>query len=259
MRGQAINVNRFFANCRLGFANCRHALRRATLALTAAAVAGLSGAFGTAAIEPLPRSAFWFGSIMSIWLAWEVWFGWWLRRGWSWQRALLSGFPLMLMLLPFQIHGLLRLLGHSPAPLPLLFVRGAIIGLVLLPVLLVFVPRPVTARGDRADTERTFPGTAILIDQIAALVAEDHYVRLHLADGTNRLLHRRFRDTVRDLAGQPGQQVHRGAWIAAAHRGRARRDGARWTIALPCGPTISVSRSRASELRKLGWIGRGIN
>ena len=50
-------------------------------------------------------------------------------------------------------------------------------------------------------------------DLVVALQAEDHYVRVHLADGSSRLIYSRFADALDQLKSFDGMQVHRSFWV----------------------------------------------
>lgn len=249
MTAHLSHLNGFFAKCRFHFANDGRALLLGAVSLSAALIASLAGAFGTGALAIVPRTAFWVLSIMPIWLFWELWFVRWLGRGWSWQRTLLVGLPLVLAVIPLEVMLLLSLFGVETAPLANLFLRSAAIVLVLLPIVLIFAARIERAVRRRANPPARFRGTAIALDEIAALVAEDHYVRIHLTTGGSRLIRRRFRDAIVDLGETDGQQVHRGAWIAESCRSAAQRQGERWFIAVSPELSLPVSRSHAARLR----------
>jgi hypothetical protein len=87
-----------------------------------------------------------------------------------------------------------------------------------------------------------------------AMVAEDHYLRLHFADGRQPLLLYRFGDAVRELAAQDGLQVHRGAWVAAMARPKALRDGRKWRLQLENGTIIAISDTYLPMVRRRGWL-----
>lgn len=89
---------------------------------------------------------------------------------------------------------------------------------------------------------------------VDAVVAEDHYLRLHLADGRRPLLLHRFGDALAELAGADGEQVHRGAWVAARAVAGARRDGRRWVLRMADGSEFRVADSRVAAVRARGWL-----
>jgi hypothetical protein len=260
---RAAALKAIFAKRALRFANGARWQRAAALALAAALFAALVGAFGTGGLPLGSRLAFWLGLVGWNWLKWELLFAVLLRRGLDWRAILAIGCCMCAISIPFEVRLALDLAGSDQtashgglllrsAALTVLLAFGA---LVLVPWLHRASASQVlsNARPDQQVPPR-FEGTAIRLDSIAALVAEDHYIRLHLADGSERLVLHRFGDALAQLAGTPGEQVHRSAWIADQYRGEAIRSGKRWSIR--AGPvTIPVSRSHSPRLRKLGWLG----
>lgn len=86
-----------------------------------------------------------------------------------------------------------------------------------------------------------------------AVEAEDHYLRVHTAKGSDLIL-LRLSDAVTELAGLDGAQTHRSWWVArAAVRGVARGDG-RATLTVEGGLKVPVSRAHAAALRAAGWF-----
>ncbi len=90
--------------------------------------------------------------------------------------------------------------------------------------------------------------------QVMAVEAEDHYLRLHLADGRKPLVLYRLRDALAELSHLDGEQVHRGYWVAGgAVRGLERRDGRKWALRLECGLLVPVSATFMPAVRRRGW------
>ncbi len=87
--------------------------------------------------------------------------------------------------------------------------------------------------------------------RLLALEAEDHYLRIH-TDGGSLLVLMRLRDAMTELGPAAGWQTHRSFWVAAQVSGRAERSGQGWTLILPGGLVIPVSRTRAAGLRSAG-------
>jgi hypothetical protein len=94
----------------------------------------------------------------------------------------------------------------------------------------------------------------VVPEALAAIEAEDHYCRVHRRDGQSALLHYRFGDALREVAGIDGAQVHRGAWVAAHAVAGARREGRRWRLLLADGTSLPVSATHAAEARRRGWL-----
>lgn len=244
-------------------------------------VAMLAGAFGTGPMPALERLVFW--ALAIGWNAGKWWL--WYRfvaplagPGWQAQVALALGGAILLNLgLPFEIELLFRILGEPFAvSWPVTFASALAISLAISMVLAVTQTEP------RADSPRAAPPAlppapapapppapapaapatptglaaragAALAD-IRAVVAEDHYLRLTLADGRSPLVLYRLGDAVRDLARLDGLQVHRGAWVAASAVVGATRDGRKWRLRLAGGTTLPVSDSFVAAVRARGWL-----
>ena len=87
---------------------------------------------------------------------------------------------------------------------------------------------------------------------LIALEAEDHYVRVHTADGSELLL-MRMSEAVAELAGAHGYRVHRSWWVADAAIERVRWKRGDGTVRLTGGLVVPVSRTFAGELKLAGW------
>ncbi|MCW2235781.1 LytTR family DNA-binding domain-containing protein [Azospirillum canadense] len=88
---------------------------------------------------------------------------------------------------------------------------------------------------------------------LLALEMEDHYVRVHTAEGSDLIL-MRLRDAIAELSGLDGRQVHRSYWVsAAAVGGVERKSDGKLTLVLRNGLRVPVSRSFAAEVRAAGW------
>lgn len=93
-----------------------------------------------------------------------------------------------------------------------------------------------------------------LAGPLLALTMEDHYVRVHTAEGSTLVL-MRMRDAVAALAGRGGLRVHRSHWVAAeAVRGWRRDATGRVRLTLSNGAEVPVSRSRLGLVRDAGWM-----
>ncbi|MGN7999659.1 LytTR family DNA-binding domain-containing protein [Sphingomonas sp. 22176] len=87
---------------------------------------------------------------------------------------------------------------------------------------------------------------------ILCLENEDHYVRVHTAQGSALVLIR-MRDAVAQLEGQ-GARVHRSWWVARrAVSGTIRQDRS-WKLRLVDGREVPVARASVPDLRALGWL-----
>lgn len=247
-------ANSAFVNRAHDFANRAPRLARGLLMVVGGGMlATIAGPFGTGAIAWAPRAGFWFTMILLNFALWEAWFAALKRRGWHWRKILLLGLPVLLLPLPLEVDAGLRLFAGSEGADHLgIFWRGGAIAVVWALAMLLLAGRaaPTAAPGTR------FPGTAIRLADIAALMAEDHYVRIHLGDGGTRLVHSRFRDALAVMAGIVGEQVNRGGWVADAHRHAARYRDRKWYIAAGNNLELPVSRGHAPRLREAGWLTR---
>ncbi len=87
---------------------------------------------------------------------------------------------------------------------------------------------------------------------LLCLQAEDHYVRVHTAVGDDLILHR-FSDSIQELDGLDGLQVHRSWWIARiAVADVVRRDRKTW-LCLTNGLEVPVSRTYLPAVKEAGW------
>ncbi|NKB44297.1 MAG: hypothetical protein GKS03_08480 [Alphaproteobacteria bacterium] len=90
-------------------------------------------------------------------------------------------------------------------------------------------------------------------DDITALEAEDHYVRVH-TEVRSELIHYRFADAVHEQRGQPGLQVHRSFWVSKTAIENIVRRGRSFDIVLKGGKRIPVGQtykqSAATEFKE---------
>jgi hypothetical protein len=220
-----------------------------------AALAVIAGAFGTINL-PLPqRAAFWLALMGWNALKWRVWFAWMVRDHAHWARASAIGAVLLNLLLPFEIRAGLWLVGvegevgHSSVWLEALAI-SAILAALIWSLRRLLAPKR---------TMRAEPGPLVRagarLDQICAVRAEDHYCRVHLADGSSRLVLCRFGDALAELASLDGERIHRSAWVADSAVDRAERDGRAWRL-VAAGERFPVSAGHVSLARRRGWLNR---
>ncbi|MDG2244671.1 MAG: LytTR family DNA-binding domain-containing protein [Rhodospirillaceae bacterium] len=79
-------------------------------------------------------------------------------------------------------------------------------------------------------------------DEISALEAEDHYVRVH-TEGRSELIHYRFSDAVHEQRGQEGLQVHRSYWVSKTAIESIVRRGRSFDIVLKGGKRVPVGQT----------------
>jgi hypothetical protein len=251
--------NRGFANAARNFANHVVALPGfvplTASGLAAIVLATITGAFGTIAMAYPARFGFW--SLLIGWniAKWIVWFAWRVRRPRDWRRAAVLGALAINLPLPLEIPLALRLFGVSTAIDPArTWIEAAAISVTLF-VALFLARRAGPAKAViPADTGILFRAGVRDLAEVHGLRAEDHYCRVHLGDGRTLLVLARFADLRAELAGIDGEQVHRGAWIAAAGMDGAVRDGRAWRLVLVHGTRLPVSDTYLSAVRARGWL-----
>ena len=240
----------------------RHAVVAAALGL----LFGFLGPFGTyPALDRGQRYAFWFALVVSGYACALL-----VRRllpsnlshrplpvqvG---TTALLSALPQTFVVAwAFTLVQPGRLFG--PAALAALFVAVLAVQLILASAVVLAQPTGSEARlhpltGDKTNAAPVDRGrvSAAAGGDVIALEAEDHYVRVHTNRGSALVLHR-LTDSIAELAGIDGLQVHRGWWVARGSvRGTFMRDGRRW-LRLANGLDVPVSRARVREVLARRW------
>lgn len=93
------------------------------------------------------------------------------------------------------------------------------------------------------------------VNEIYALQAEEHYVRIYAATGTE-LVHFRFGDAVSQMPSELGLQVHRSWWVAESAILSASRGDRRWQLKLADDLAVPVSDSYVKAVRERGWLKR---
>ncbi|WP_313670736.1 LytTR family DNA-binding domain-containing protein [Sandarakinorhabdus sp.] len=220
----------------------------------------LAGPFDTDVL-PLPsRLVFWLVLIGWNSVKWWLWYAWAGPRTTSRRSVLLAAVVGALLLnatLPLEIDLMFRAIGR---PLELSW-----LGLYLMALLVAGSISALIAalRGPRAvPVVPAAPAPSLLAQRaglpdlagVLSVTAEDHYLRLVLADGRKPLVLFRLSDALPELASQDGLQVHRSAWVARRHVAGARRDGRRWLLVLADGAEQAVSETFLPAVRAAGWL-----
>ena len=220
----------------------------------------LAGPFDTDGL-PLPsRLVFWLVLIGWNSVKWWLWYGWVGPRTADRRSAVLAAVVGALLLnatLPLEIDLMFRAIGR---PLSLswlglylmaLLVAGSISALIAALRALRAVPAASPAPAPSLLAQRAgLPDLA----GVLSVTAEDHYLRLVLADGRKPLVLFRLSDALPELAAHDGLQVHRSAWVARRHVAGARRDGRRWPLVLADGSEQAVSETFLPAVRAAGWL-----
>lgn len=253
--------------------------RQLAFTIVAVVIAGVAGPFGTAVLPLLSRGLFWTALIGLNVVKWALWYRHGAARaGASWQATALlvvAGAILLNLTLPFEVTLAFRLVGKAVAiPWAPNFAAAMVVSLAVgagvamgrnaaAPVAAadpVAPPSPAPTPPAPSPPPPAEQGLALRaglpdLGGIESVVAEDHYLRLHLADGRAPLVLYRFGDAVRELASIDGEQVHRGTWVAAAAvRGAAH--GRRWRLQLAAGMVVPVSETFLPAVRARGWLAR---
>lgn len=260
--------NKSFANAARNFAD-RAAARLPGVAwlglgaVAAAILMTLVGGLGTWAMPIGMRTAFW--ALLMGWNAvkWQSWFALLVRRHSDWWPAAAGGALLLNLSLPLEIRAALVLVGSEGRMAPATMIWSEALAISgLLFVLLVLVVRRAQGAGIAGAAPAIRPGGLLARAGLAspaallAIVAEDHYCRVHLSGGARVLVHHRFRDALAEVEGLDGLRVHRGAWAADAAVVAAGRDGRRWLLELADGARLGVSAPYVAAARARGWLRR---
>lgn len=91
------------------------------------------------------------------------------------------------------------------------------------------------------------------VGPILALQSEDHYVRVH-GPRRSELVLMRLRESIAEMDGERGDQIHRSWWIARAGVAQVERTGRSWSVHLLNGEIAPVSRDAVYRLRQSGLL-----
>lgn len=121
----------------------------------------------------------------------------------------------------------------------------------------LLTPRPT---GTPAQETRSAPTLKLvnrlplrLGGQVLAVQAEDHYVRVHTALGSELLL-MRMGDAITELVGLEGERVHRSWWVARDAVKCVDTKGRKLSLTLTNGLEVPVTRDASAKLRREGWL-----
>lgn len=88
---------------------------------------------------------------------------------------------------------------------------------------------------------------------LLSLTAEDHYVRVTTALGSDLVLCR-LSDAIAEIGAEKGQRVHRSHWVAEGAVASVDRQNGKTALVLTNGAVIPVSQSYTASLRTAGWL-----
>jgi hypothetical protein len=227
------------------------------LCLTAAGLAVVSGAFGTASLSLGQRGLFWLALMAWNALKWRLWFASLVRGRQDWRRASAIGALVLNLPLPLEITAGLRLvgvearIGHATIWLEPLVI-SAMVAALAWAIRRMLAPR-------QAPTAAPAPGPLVRagarLEDVCAVRAEDHYCRVFLTDRSSRLVLARFGDVLTEMGALDGARIHRSAWVADRAVERAERDGRAWRL-VAVGQPFPVSAAHVAGARRRGWLNR---
>lgn len=89
---------------------------------------------------------------------------------------------------------------------------------------------------------------------ITRITVQDHYVEIHLSDGSSQRLLMRFTDAVNEMDDADGFCTHRSHWVARNTVTSAIKDGAKEFAILQTGERIPVSKTYRENLVLAGFL-----
>jgi hypothetical protein len=203
-----------------------------------------------------------------------VWFYWTGLMALGWAAGGVSGAALERWTLPWPgwvTYAIVSVIVSIPVTLAVLVIQsiiGATIGLQDIPLVFVLVwvisaavsaiswlasmrtPTPEAAGVGKALIEK-LPHRLRSAD-LLALEAEDHYLRVHTANG-DALILMRLTDAIAAVETLDGAQTHRSWWVARAAVDAVSRGDGRATLTLSNAVEAPVSRTYSPKLRESGW------
>lgn len=240
------------------------AARLLTISLIAGVFLGLVGPLGTIALPPALRLGYWviatLGGSLLGWAVTLLVMRWPPARANPWLMivsiAVVMTPPGVVLVWAWSLVAVPGVTGF--ADLFTLTWSVFLISLVMTAINRLIVPAapivasaPAREPAGSAFLERLPP--RLRGAELLAVEAEDHYLRVHTAKGSDLIL-MRLSDALNELAGLDGARTHRSWWVArAAVRDAAKGDG-RATLTLEGGLKVPVSRAHAPGLRAAGWF-----
>jgi hypothetical protein len=228
-------------------------------------IAAITGPFGTIAITFAARLIFW-----GVLISWNA-LKWWVwnthvsprapQQAWPQLALAVAGAVLLNATIAWEIEFVFEAIGR-PVDLSFfsIWAQAALISMaVSFVIFAAYVSRatsPVPKAEDAALPLILERAGVFDRSQLLAIEAEDHYVRLHLANGQKPMTLYRFGDALKDVNTLDGAQVHRGAWVAHSAVAGAVRNGRKWRLRLADGSEIPVSDNHLMSVRARGWLNR---
>ena len=230
--------------------------------MAAATVLGLVGAFGSGEAPFWPRMiSYWaFGFFTAVLITPVIWIS--RKLPWFEGRPVLRHVSIGLVTIPligvwiWLAMGILFMHGPKLSVLPSVLGYSVVMSVVMTTLAwLIWGRRLPPAAPAPAPTSKFMERLPFRLRdaELYAVEAEDHYLRVRTAKGSELIL-LRLSDALSELAGVEGAQTHRSWWVAKAGIEDIRRADGRVTLVLKDGAEAPVSRTHARTLREVGWL-----
>lgn len=239
--------------------------RLGALWLGVTALATLAGPFGTLALPPATRAAYWAVCVgasipLSLFIVPRAYEARPLLGLPRWVRGMAGSlvFSVVYAALVAWIGGAAIGGGYPGFFEMLLYVAPVACGVTAFLHLFDQIPGdapPSAAPSDAAGARFLKRLKPELGRDLVRLSMQDHYVEAVTTKGSELIL-MRFADALDELEGVEGWRVHRSHWIAASGVAKALREDGKIRLVATDGATLPVSRTYAPALREAGVLKR---
>ena len=234
------------------------------------ALLGLFGPFGSYALGPGLRMAYWISFIVLGYLIFRpiITVSGWLADHSAIPEIAARAIALAIASIPVTLLVVTMLSGFDLSrairrgDLPQFYAQVLLIGVVVNFLFAVLLNK----RGDvapiplvQSEPVTQEPATPALYGRlppgfgdVIAMRSEDHYVRVY-SNVRDVMILMRLRDAIAELGGADGLQPHRSWWVARSAVSAIEGDGRSISLKLINGVTAPVSRDGMSLLKQAGW------
>jgi hypothetical protein len=224
-----------------------------------------AGAFGTAALQIIPRFLYWLGMMVvgaSIGVTvarFAIPESWFRRRWFLVMVPVAVGTAIPMSLVTSVADNLINHQHFRLAHIAEVFPTTLLTTMAITALAFLIRRRPPPAATHAAPAGAPPPKFLARLPErlqgadLWAVEAEDHYLRLHTSLGQDLIL-MRLGDALTELDGIEGAQTHRSWWVARAAVTEAERADGRAILTLKDGARAPVSRSFMPVLRDEGWF-----
>ena len=170
----------------------------------------------------------------------------------QWQLLMIVVFPLVYAPAVWGFNGLFAEQFQDPPGLPAIWLQ--IFAVTVAVGLLTYFMINGIAGPELASArlyQRLPEGTTA---SVVRLTVDDHYVEVHLEDGSCHRILMRFADAVNEMDGTVGFCTHRSHWVSSEHVIEAFRDNNREFLRLRGGATVPVSRTYRGAVQTAGFL-----